>query len=221
MTFSDFPELSTGLTDLANGILAAVLLVLMRKFSSEAKPWKWLMWSFLVSGVLGGYYHTIYHTFEQKEIIWVFVALPMALSIALFVVCTLTVVHPDNLKFALRMNLPLCLVVYIVMMIAHFISDSSLAVYTVYAVVFVLCSLAMLINQMIKRKSKAILFYVLAIAFQIPGGIIQARGKMLIGVFNHSSIYHFALTASMILIYFGVKLSEKTSKTSEINEKSA
>ena len=213
MAFTPFPELMTGLTDLANAVLAAVFIVLMRKFSSNARPWRWLMWAFFISNLTGAFYHTFAHSPDAKVIIWIFVAIPMAVVIACFTVCALTTVSKDNLKIAAIFNFPFCAVVLGVMIFAHLKWDASIKVYLVYAAVFALGSLAVMINQLIRKKKKSLLLYAIAVVIQIPAAIILVQEKLvLFTIFDHNSLYHFFFTATMILIYFGVKSDEKTEK---------
>lgn len=214
----------TGLTDLFNFVLALVLAVMMRGYSRRSRVWRWLMISISASGAAGAFYHVIRHTEDEKKIIWLFVSLAMIASPVLFFICAMSEANEKYEKPAAIWSSVGGAAIFAAMTAAHFINDRSLTVFTIGAVVTVLSALGIFIALYIKRRSSFLLLYIIGIVIQIPGGIMQATRTLrftLVFDWDYNSIYHLILSATAILLFIGVTMSEKKEKSAEINANNA
>lgn len=218
--FTPQPELITGLSDALDALAsAAFLLLIIKNKSKRALPWKLLMLSLTVSGLMGFVIHTFEHTAVFERVAWVVLSLFMCVTVSLFVVCSYVEVASKRLKTVYIAASAGCVIAYTAMMIFSLFTERYLLVYTVFAAACLAFSIVILSYNMIRGKLYHLLFYIAGIIIQVPGGIIQAQGKIVLNLgimFDYNTIYHLILLVTVILLYIGFVSGGKAEKNSQV-----
>lgn len=222
MTFTSQPELMTGITDLLDALAAlAFLFLILRCGTKKSQPWKLLMISLAISGILGFFVHTFEHGDRFDSAVWRVLSLFMCATVSLFAACAAVELWERFSKRIYIVCSAAAVVAYAAMMTASFFTERYLLIYTVFAALCLVFSLYIFAYEMIRKRAYHFLFYITGILIQIPGGIIQAQRKMIFKViftFDFNGFYHLILLVSIILLYAGFAIDRKYNINTETNQ---
>lgn len=227
MTFTSPPELMTALTDLLDAAAACVFFVLLlRDKTNKAKMWKAMMVSLAVSGAMGLFVHLIEWNDSVENVVWILLPLPMCIAVSAFFARAMTELNPAFMKKSVIFASVLCAISYAAMLILYFSGAEFLVVFTLYAAAFVFASGVIFTVTFIKTKQKYLLFYIIGVFIEIPGGIVQAKRDLyftFIVKMDFNSLFHLILLASIILFTVGYVIQKKaelkTAHNSIVGEK--
>ena len=214
MEFTSPPELITSITDLIDSMAAAVFLALLAKDKSKkATLWKVMMWSLLISGMMGFFVHLIDWSENVENITWILLPLPMCIAVSAFFALSVVEVCANAIKTAVIFSSAMCSVSYAAMVVLFLAEANFLVIFTIFAALFVFAAGIIFGVVFAKTKRKYLLFYMIGVVIEIPGGIVQAKRDLyfkFIVEMDFNSVFHLLLLLSIVLFTVGYLAQRKT-----------
>ncbi|MBR2990795.1 MAG: hypothetical protein IKF51_04945 [Solobacterium sp.] len=207
-------EMTTTVTDLINGILTIILIILLQKCCPESahrKLWTGTLILFAAVSLYGVPIHGIRMSEQTKSLLWVFMYLLMSLMLASFVVT----MHHDLLghsrkteRAVLGITLVFCAV--FVFLQLYGTKGRAFLVFGAYGALCALYILYMLIPRLKMHERNR--WYLAGLVVFILATVLQSIKTIrftLIWDFNYNGVYHALLAVFVLLMYRGITMPEE------------
>lgn len=196
-------ELITGLTNLIIMFTTLVILFRFRKLKIDKKKMWYIFYiSVIVDSMLGFIIHSFMWSSETVKIMWIILSFVFCITLNSLL---FTVIKCSSVSKMLIASIAM----YLIFMIETVIDIDFLLTFIFIALFYVIYILWFYIHRYIKTCTKKDKFYIIAVVFQIIGGLfLLFKVKVnFIVPFDKNGIYHMFMIFTIIFMYLGNKYS--------------
>lgn len=196
-------ELITGLTNLIIMFTTLVILFRFRKLKIDKKKMWYIFYiSVIVDSIFGFIIHSFMWNSETIKIMWIILSFVFCITLNSLL---FTVIKCSSVSKMLITSI----VMYLIFIIETVSGIDFLLTFIVIALFYILYILWFYTHKYIKTRTKKDKFYIIAVVFQIIGGLfLLFKVKVnFVVFFDKNGIYHMFMIFTIIFMYLGNKYS--------------
>lgn len=195
--FTNGYELSTAITNLFISLFAFISFFNIKKYKN--KLWNAFFITLVFDGILGFIIHGVNMSSGSVNFYWAILLIGFCFTINILLAIFINELIKEKIK--LLNIIILSIILYIVLLLELFVGIDFLITFIIYASI---CLLIITIESALAllKKNTYSLFYILAIFFQVIGGLFLIYKKG-IYIFDKNGVYHIYMILTILFFYLG------------------